>query len=93
MHEIAAVVEEERRKARKPLPEILKTELNQDQRDTLDELEKFGWELRFVRHDPQQRPLPVIFDSEHAKFAVLEPDGSLNADVFVIIRRDSKLDA
>jgi len=87
MHEIAAVVEEERRKARKPLPEILKSELNQDQRDTLDDLEKFGWELRFVRHDPQQRPVPVIFDSEHAKFAVLEPDGSLNAEAFVKIRR------
>ncbi|HEV2606714.1 MAG TPA: hypothetical protein VGT79_01910 [Xanthomonadaceae bacterium] len=87
MHEIATVAEEERRKARKPLPEILKTELNQAQRDTLDELEKFGWELRFVRHDPQQRPLPVIFDSEHAKVAVLELDGSLNADAFVNIRR------
>jgi hypothetical protein len=87
MHEIATVAEEERRKARKPLPEILKTELNQDQRDTLDDLEKFGWELRFVRHDPQQRPVPVIFDSEHAKFAVLELDGSLNADAFISIRR------
>ena len=87
MHEIATVAKEERRKARKPLPDILKTELNQDQRDTLDDLEKFGWELRFVRHDPQQRPLPVIFDSEHAKFAVLELDGSLNAAAFVSIRR------
>lgn len=30
------------------------------------------WELRFVRHDPEQRPVPVIFDSEHAMFAVLD---------------------
>ena len=81
------MIEDERRKARKQLPDILKTELNAAQRETLDELEKFGWELRFVRHDPQQRPLPVIFDSEHAKFAVLELDGSLNSSAFILVRR------
>ena len=59
-----AVTDDERRKARKPLLEILKSELNPDQRETLGELEKFGWELRFVRHDPDQRPVPVIFDSD-----------------------------
>ena len=62
----------ERRKERQPMPDVLKSELNPDQRETLGELEKFGWELRFVRHDPEQRPVPVIFDTEHAKFAVLE---------------------
>ena len=80
------MTDEERRKAYKPLPGILKYELNQDQRDTLGELEKFGWELRFVRHDPEQPPLPVIFDTEHAKFAVLDPDGSLDEDAFINIR-------
>jgi hypothetical protein len=82
----AAVTEQERRKAQKPMPDILKTELNPDQRETLGELEKFGWELRFVRHDPEQRPVPVIFDSEHAKFAVLDQDGSLDEEAFIDIR-------
>lgn len=81
------MIEDERRKPRKQLPDILKAELNTAQRETLDELEKFGWELRFVRHDPQQRPVPVIFDSEHAKFAVLDLDGSLDTDAFIRIRR------
>ena len=81
-----AVTDDERRKARKPLLEILKSELNPDQRETLGELEKFGWELRFVRHDPEQRPVPVIFDSEHAKFAVLDQDGSLDEEAFIDIR-------
>lgn len=80
------MTEEERRKARKPLLEILKSELNPDQRETLGELEKFGWELRFVRHDPDQRPVPVIFDSGHAKFAVLDQDGSLDEEAFIDIR-------
>ena len=80
------MTESERRKSRKPLPDVLKSELNPDQRDTLGELEKFGWELRFVRHDPEQRPVPVIFDAEHEKFAVLDSYGSLDENAFINIR-------
>ena len=76
----------DRRKAQRPLPDVLKSELNPDQRDTLGELEKFGWELRFVRHDPEQRPVPVIFDAQHEKFAVLDQDGSLDEQAFIDIR-------
>ncbi|MEO7478299.1 MAG: hypothetical protein ABIT64_03590 [Lysobacteraceae bacterium] len=71
---------------RKSLSTVLKSELNPDQRETLDELEKFGWELRFVRHDPDQRPVPVIFDGKREKFAVLDQDGSLDEDAFINIR-------
>lgn len=80
------MTDEERRMARKPLPEILKSELNPDQRETLGELEKFGWELRFVRHDPEQHPVPVIFDADRARFAVLDQDGSLDENAFINIR-------
>jgi hypothetical protein len=80
------VTDQERRKEWQALPDVLKTELNPDQRDTLGELEKYGWELRFVRHDPEQRPVPVIFDSAHAKFAVLDRDGSLDENAFINIR-------
>jgi hypothetical protein len=68
------------------MPDVLKAELNPEQRETLGELEKFGWELRFVRHDPEQRPVPVIFDAEREKFAVLDPDGNLDENAFVNIR-------
>ena len=80
------MTESERRKERKPMPEALKSELNSEQRETLGELEKFGWELRFVRHDPEQRPVPVIFDAEHDKFAVLDEDGKLDDQAFINIR-------
>jgi len=80
------VTTEDRRRDHKPLPDILKAELNQEQRETLGELEKFGWELRFVRHDPEQRPVPVIFDAEREKFAVLDPDGELDENAFINIR-------
>lgn len=76
----------ERRKEDMPMPSVLKRELNADQAETLDELEKFGWELRFVRHDPDQRPIPVIFDGQREKFAVLDQDGNLDENAFINIR-------
>ena len=78
--------QEERRKDAPPLPSVLKSELNPEQKETLGELEKFGWELRFVRHDPEQRPVPVIFDAEREKFAVLDSDGNLDESAFINIR-------
>ena len=77
---------EDRRQVRPLIPEALKSELNPDQKQTLGELEKFGWELRFVRHDPEQRPVPVIFDAEREKFAVLDAGGNLDENAFINIR-------
>jgi hypothetical protein len=68
------------------MPSVLKAELNPEQKETLGELEKFGWELRFVRHDPEQRPVPVIFDADREKFAVLDQDGKLDESAFINIR-------
>ena len=81
-----AVTDKERRKDEVPITDVLHSELNEEQRAALDELEKYGWELRFVRHDPEQAPVTVIFDAEHDKFAVLEADGSLNEKAFINIR-------
>lgn len=77
---------QERRRDQQPISDVLKAELNPEQRETLGELEKFGWELRFVRHDPEQRPVPVIFDAEREKFAVLDLDGELDEKAFINIR-------
>ena len=84
--EQATVSEKERRSQAPQVPDVLKQELNPEQRETLGELEKFGWELRFVRHDPEQRPVPVIFDAEREKFAVLDSEGHLDEDAFINIR-------
>ena len=81
-----AVTDPERRQ-QKPLLDILKSELDPDQRDTLGELEKFGWELRFIRHDLEQRPIPVIFAANNSKFAVLDEDGILDEAAFLKIRK------
>ena len=80
------MTQKERRNQDSVVPDVLKQELNPEQRETLGELEKFGWELRFVRHDPEQRPVPVIFDAEREKFAVLDSEGHLDENAYINIR-------
>ena len=77
----------ERRKIQKELSYILKKELNDAQRATLQSLEAFGWELKFVRRKPFQPPVAVVFDGDRKKFAVLEMDGTLNENPGFEIRQ------
>ncbi len=56
----------------------LRAELNEDQRMTLSELERFGWELKFIRHPMFAESVPVIFDPDRNHFAVIRADGTLD---------------
>jgi len=69
---------DKRQNAEKEPGSVLKRQLNDDQRLTLAELEGFGWELKFIRRPLFQDPVPVVFDSDRKRFAVLERDGTLN---------------
>nr|WP_297180562.1 hypothetical protein [Thermomonas sp.] len=64
----------------------LQRELNEAQRLTLASLEKFGWELKFIRHPMFQPLIPVVFDPDRKKYAVLEADGTLNEAAALVIR-------
>lgn len=77
----------ERRKGLRDLSSVLKRELNEPQRTTLQGLEQFGWELKFLRRKPFQPPIAVVFDGDRKNFAVLEPDGSLNENPGFDIRQ------
>ena len=68
----------ERRKTASEKLARLKRELNNSQVNTLNSLEQFGWELKFIRHKLFQDPIAVVFDGNREKFAVLEADGKLN---------------
>jgi len=61
-----------------PQQAALRRELNEAQILTLVGLENFGWELKFVRRPMFQSSVPVVFDSDRKKYAVLETDGTLN---------------
>ena len=78
----------DRRKSAKQLLQVLKRELNEAQLETLCDLEKFGWELKFVRRKPFEPGVAVVMDSNLRSSAVLEPDGSLNESHGLTIRED-----
>lgn len=56
----------------------LRSDLNAAQLETLTDLERFGWQLKFVRRPIFQPSIPVVFDSDRKTYAVLEADGTLN---------------
>jgi hypothetical protein len=72
------MTEKERRAERAASQAALRSQLNPLQLTTLVELEHFGWELKFIRRKPFQPPVPVVFDGERKRFAVLLEDGTLN---------------
>ncbi|HSR64716.1 MAG TPA: hypothetical protein VLM17_03805, partial [Xanthomonadaceae bacterium] len=61
-------------------------ELNAEQVHTLHTLERFGWELKFIRRDEGGK-LAVLFDPDARRYAVLDVDGELDENpVFLRFR-------
>ena len=79
-------MEDKRRQKEKEFAILMRRELNDEQRMTLDSLERFGWELKFIRRPLFQQSIAVVFDSDRKTFAVLEPDGTLNENSGIVIR-------
>jgi hypothetical protein len=69
--------EEDRRHDHHLSTRALKLGIKDEQMDTLNTLERFGWSLKFVRATPAG-PMAVVHDPDHNKLAVIEPDGKLN---------------
>ena len=65
---------------------LLEAKLNTEQLATLHSLETFGWELKFVRMPLFQDAVPVVFDGSREKFAILNPDGTLDENPDIVIR-------
>jgi hypothetical protein len=68
----------ERRNYQPASEAALKHAINSDQRDALQVLERFGWCLKFVRRDADRRPVAWVYDPDHRRMAVIEPDGTLD---------------
>lgn len=56
---------------------VLKRALNEAQLATFHTLERFGWELKFIRRELGQK-MVVLFDPDGRKYAVLDPEGELD---------------
>ena len=76
----------ERRKGDKSIPDNLEDTLNEAQLMALPALERFGWELLFVRRPPFQEAIPIVCNADGTMFGVLEEDGRLNLQLAVEIR-------
>ena len=68
----------ERRQMAERSPSVLRAQLNDAQRQTLGELERFGWQIQFVRRPLFQDPVPVVVDGDRKQYAVLTPEGDLD---------------
>jgi len=69
-------MDQEKRKGMKPVPDNLEEVLNVAQIRTLHSMQKFGWDLQFVRRPLFQKTLAVLINQEGDKILVLEADGS-----------------
>lgn len=78
----------ERRKDQHRSTREMRADLNAAQRETLADLERYGWQLKFVRRPIFQPSVPVVFDGDRKTYAVLEPDGTLNEQPGFDIRAD-----
>lgn len=68
---------QDRRRAEKERSSALKRQLNDAQLATLNTLERFGWEIKFIRRMPEGK-VAVLFDPDVRKYAVLGDDGELD---------------
>ncbi len=69
---------ERRQNASQANTQELRKGLSLQQIATLDTMDAFGWELKFVRRKLFQPPMPVVFDRKRERFAVVEMDGTIN---------------
>lgn len=56
---------------------VLKRALNEAQLATFHTLERFGWELKFIRREGDHKVV-VLFDPDARQYAILDADGELD---------------
>ena len=80
------VMDQEKRKGRKAIPDNFRKLLNRDQKEALNPLKKFGWEICFVRM-PLFQPLVVALHNNIAnRYALLLEDGGLDLKTNLKVR-------
>lgn len=76
-HDMRAVTKE-RRKVSESHSVELRSFLNTDQRISLQQMENFGWSLKYVRRPLFMEPVAIVFHRGILEYAVLDLDGTLN---------------
>ncbi len=55
----------------------------------LSMLERFGWHLEFIRHEPPKPPLVVLCDPDAHKYVILDEEGELIENLTLLKFRHS----
>ncbi|GAB3366509.1 hypothetical protein GCM10027431_08590 [Lysobacter rhizosphaerae] len=87
------MVDRERRQHKVVSGAVLRAQLTEEQLLTLQELERFGCELKFVRRAPFQDPVAVVVDGDRKSFSLLKPDGTLEDNPQGLKLRDTLVPA
>ena len=74
------------RKRMTAIPNNWKKLLNPLQLMAIKNVEKFGWELHFVRRNGLDTPVPVVKGPEGELLGVIDLDGNINNNPNIIIR-------
>jgi hypothetical protein len=69
------------------VPVALEDVLNEMQKLALRQMERFGWQLLFIRRPLFQEPIPVVFSADGEKIGILEDDGRVNMHPDIEVRK------
>ena len=76
----AAYQKLDKRGSQPAIPHDVDQYLTPLQRQSLDNLQDFGWQLAFVRRPLFELPTVVLLSPEGKQYATLEEEGSLNLE-------------
>ncbi len=79
---------DDKRKGENPIPDDIKSYLNEDQLDQLHKIEGFGWHLKYVRRPVFQEPVIIVTSQDGKSIGILEEDGRLNLEPDIKIRSE-----
>jgi hypothetical protein len=69
-----------------PIPDDLNACMNRDQRHMLQQLQNFGWHIKFVRRPLFEQPIIILVSGDGNQVGVLERDGRLNLHGNITLR-------
>ncbi|MCK4706078.1 MAG: hypothetical protein KAT90_11385 [Gammaproteobacteria bacterium] len=77
---------DEKRTGEKAVPDNIDDYLNDLQQVILEKINKFGWSLKFVRRQANEKPIVVIEDQDGKKVGVMKEDGEIDFETGIEIR-------
>jgi len=71
---------EEKRTSNKPIPDNAANYMNTEQLAELHKIERFGWNIKYIRHPLFQDPVIFVTSADGNSIGILEEDGRLNLE-------------